>query len=192
MKPSATFLLVLVCACSHAQVKQFEIKAGLGYGSRAFINDGGVPFDFIPILSSRYNTGPIMIEGVYRNGRVRIGIAAMYEQNGERGRDISFTGSGDSFYTKTNTITVLAGGYYSFIQHKRISFYTGASAGPSFNSFYRFRDYENDINGSTVNLGYQVTAVGFEYHNIIGFFVEAGYGYKGIICGGLQFNIRQR
>ena len=191
MKPTATFLLVLLCACAHAQVKQFEIKAGLGYGSRAFINDGGHLFDFIPILSSRYNTGPIMIEGVYHTRRVRIGITAAYEQNGIGDGGIDFSGTpGEKYFgRKTNTITLLAGAYYSVIQHKKSSFYAGASFGPSFSSV----TYAAANTGSnTVKPGYQLTALGFEYHNIIGFFVEAGYGCKGILCGGLQFQISQR
>lgn len=187
MKPAATFLLVLLCACCHAQVKQFEIKAGLGNGSRAYINDGGDLFG-IDIFNTRSHTGPIIVEGVYHKGRVRAGIGAVYENNGQKKLTVDFSGDGESYYSNTSTVTLFASGYYSIIQHNHNSFYTGGAAGPSFNSV----DDAKNNGGNTVKLGYQLTVLGFEYHNIIGFFVEAGYGYKGIICGGLQFHIRQR
>lgn len=189
MKPFAAFLLVLVCACGHAQVKQFEIKAGLGYGSRAYLNDGGVLFD-IDLFNTRSNTGPVTLEGVYHAGRLRVGIVAIYDKNGHEEGTVDFNGNRRYYFKNNSTVTLLASGYYSVIQHAHSSFYMGGGIGPSFNSMSDVT--AKNAGGNTVKLGYQLTGLGFEYHNIIGFFVEAGYGYKGILCGGLQFHISQR
>lgn len=186
MKPAATFLFVLLCASSHAQVKQFEIKAGLGYGSRAYLNDGGVLFD-IDLFHTRDNTGPIMLEGIYHTGRLRAGVVAIYDKNGHEEGTVDFNGNRRYYFKNNTNVTLLASGYYSVVQHAHSSFYLGFGVGPSFNSIDDVS--AKNTGGNTIKLGYQLTGLGFEYHNIIGFFVEAGYGYKGILCGGLQFHI---
>jgi len=192
VKLAITILLFLFSLCVAAQTKTFSIRAGLGGGSRAFINDGGQLFDLNILGDKRYTTGPLMMEGLYSINRFRISTLLLYERNATERSYFDFfggnSGAGQGTYkvATTNNYTVLFGGYYSFIQKAKSSFYMGAAIGPAFTNR---TDYIENTTKNTITTGYQFTALGFEYHNRIGLFVEAGYGYKGILAGGLQYTI---
>ena len=194
MKRAIIFLLLMLSLRGFAQTKTFTLRAGLGGGSRAFINDGGKLFDLNILGDKRHTTGPLMLEGFYNINRFKVGASLLYERNAvERYYGDFFggnPGAGQGTYKlrTTHNYTVLFGGYYSFIQKKRSSFYTGAAIGPAFTNT---TDYIENTTKNSTQLGYQLTAFGYEYHNKIGLFIEAGYGYKGVLCAGLQFNIGQ-
>jgi len=181
LKAVATFLLLWLPFSGRPQNKSLELKLGLGGGSRSYIADGGQVLGF-KLFEERYVTGPILIEGLYHFARFKTGISATYENIKVQETPLVFGGSSESYIArKTTTTTVLLNGYYTFIQKKRSSFYSGVAVGPAFASI---KNYEDNYSGSNIKLGYQFTAIGFECHNKVGFFVEAGYGYKGVIIVG--------
>jgi hypothetical protein len=131
------------------------------------------------------------LEGLYRVARFKAGLSIIYEKNTvEEAEGDFFEGSPGPYPEReTNTTTILLDGYYTFIQKKNSSFYTGVAIGPAFSNR---KDYIEQTTTNACKLGYQLTAVGFEYHHKIGFFIEAGYGYKGILCGGITLTIPHR
>lgn len=155
--------------------------------------DGGKLFDLNLFGDRLYTTGPLILEGLYNIRRFKFGVSIVYERNRFEGGYLDFFGGGSGVrdihkIRATNNVTVLFGGYYSFIQKTKSSFYTGLAVGPAFVNRKYF--VENTTKNNT-QPGYQFTALGYEYHNKIGLFVEVGYGYKGILCGGIQYAIPQ-
>ena len=56
---------------------------------------------------------------------------------------------------------------------------------------YKWYYYEDQTTANSIQLGYQFTAIGFEYYNHVGIFIEAGYGYKGIANLGICYAFPQ-
>jgi hypothetical protein len=121
------------------------------------------------------------VEGLYCKGRLKAGLAFVYEQ--QHWRFGQYMAEPNSEYNAT----LLLSAYYTVLQRQYVSYYCGLAAGPRFTNIYY--DDENRRQKST-GLGYQITAAGFNYHQYpVGIFIECGYGYKGVFCAGLQFNL---
>lgn len=76
---------------------------------------------------------------------------------------------------------------YRYISKSRIQLYSGGGLGITFNEEKNEFPFLQDSN-EEFKLAYQANIIGFRYGGIFGAFIEAGYGYKGILKFG--FNIQ--
>lgn len=77
---------------------------------------------------------------------------------------------------------------YRYISRSRIQVYSGGGLGLIFNeekNEYPFFQNSNE----EFKLAYQANIIGFRYGGVFGAFIEAGYGYKGILKFGLNIQL---
>lgn len=179
-----------LCSISalHAQSKA-ELKIGAGIASRPFLRDinhyskagaGGVDDTYL---------GTYHIEFLYKIlPKVKIGATAVGEWSK---KDFTNSSPGPEswgkhkIYNETH-LAILGTAQYSYISKPMVELYSAASLGPAM----RFRKIlRNDFGGNEdaqkVSVAYHVSAVGIKIGKRIGGFAELGYGYKGVLCGGV-------
>ena len=187
------FLLVMLCLSlqfSSAQLQRHDINLSIGGFSSNFFD--AVSYD---ILTDQRLAGPVSkkigeqtgaIFVTYRffpNNNLSIGITGGIE----RVKGIIQINAEDSGVYYNDYFSGALEFDYRYISRGRIQLYSGGGVGIMFN------EEKNDIytyqeNSEEFNFAYQVNLIGFRYGGIFGVFIEAGYGYKGILK--LGFNIQ--
>lgn len=77
---------------------------------------------------------------------------------------------------------------YRYISRGRIQLYSGVGLGIIFNEEKNEFPFFQDSNEEFI-LAYQANILGFRYGGVFGAFLEAGYGYKGILKFGLNVQL---
>lgn len=186
-------LLIIVCLPvqhSFAQLQRHDINLSIGGFSSNFFD--AVSYD---ILTDQRLAGPVSkkigeqtgaIFVTYRffpNSNLSIGLTGGIE----RVKGIIQINAEDAGVYYNDYLSAAMEFDYRYISRGRIQLYSGGGLGIMFN------EEENDIysyqeRSEEFNFAYQVNLLGFRYGGIFGVFVEAGYGYKGILK--LGFNVQ--
>ena len=93
--------------------------------------------------------------------------------------------------TEKNTFYTFAAEIdYNYIDKTKFQLYSGLGLGYTMlkDSFAYKSGSLSNLSGSSGLFNYHITGLGLSFGEKIGFFLEAGFGYKGIISGGLNFN----
>lgn len=108
------------------------------------------------------------------------------------GADISFMNAQLTIHTndpankisKTSTqyLLFLPGGQFSYVKRPRLDFYASASAG-----IIAVWSKDEDQLRNNVGAAFQVNPVGLRVGGRMAGFIEAGFGYKGILTGGISY-----
>ncbi len=113
---------------------------------------------------------------------------------------IGITGGFERVKGKIQTNSMLDGYYYNdyvsgaleidyrYIKKPRFQLYSGAGIGIMFNEETNEMPDNYEFN-ENFNLAYQVNLIGIRYGGIFGVFLEAGFGYKGIIKAGMSVQL---
>lgn len=98
---------------------------------------------------------------------------------------------GDNFFEGTYYNDYVCGAFemdYRYLNKPKFQMYSGAGIGVMFNeetnqapNFYEFNE--------SFDLAFQINLVGIRYGGIFGVFIEAGYGYRGMIKAGLSVQL---
>lgn len=186
----ATALYLCSISALHAQSKA-ELKIGAGIASRPFLKNIIHFSNFGAGGNDNTSYGTYHIEFLYKVlPKVKIGVAAVAEWSKN-----DVTGSGPDFWHKHKVYndidaTVLGTIQALYITKPILELYSAASLGPTM----RFRKIlRNDFGGNEeakkVSVAYHFTAIGLKIGKKIGGFAELGYGYKGILCGGVYMRM---
>lgn len=116
-------------------------------------------------------------------------IAALYNRSFSQRFSCGFSGSWERLSVKFSNpdddikwtvVTILVNGKYYYARKERFRLYSGVAVGAAFHSVK-----EQDSNTASTGLAYQICGIGIRFGKTIGYFVEGGYGYEGMIKGGL-------
>lgn len=105
-------------------------------------------------------------------------------------RTVTYTKNGttkaDTTKSTTRYVTVLPNVQFSYIKTAIIDFYGSASVGVIFAQ----TSYKNmNTRGNNTGFAFQVNPVGIRVGKKLGGFLEAGFGYKGLINAGLSLKL---
>lgn len=182
MRCLCTLLFLLVCGQAFCQKTRFEIKAGTGAGECPYINTYYPPWYENNNLKHEDNQ-IYSIEVLYSiTKRIKAGPAMLHQRYDVIFIPGFFSGERKHLVEQTKVTGFVCSGYYDIEQKTRRRLYTGLAAGPAFT---RVINYEKNTTANSVTLAYQLTAFGISWGRRAGFFMEAGYGYKGILAMGL-------
>ena len=90
-----------------------------------------------------------------------------------------------SFKTKDNIIAILPGFEYHYFSRKVLQLYSGIQLGMYIKN-KKFIDYRQTIKHKNAGFAFQIDALGIRIGKKIGVFVEADFGFNGIIKVGLS------
>jgi len=196
--------------------KSNHFELAIGYGNWSLVQliegvyNGEDGFDSRPIKN---RTGPISITGKYVFGQwMAAGIAIAYENDkGDMKRFVNSSSNGALTSTqgafKRNTFTIVPEFYFRYphTETKYASAYGYAGVGVTllneldiYSLDYYNSNYYNGVNSlgnrrEIVNNKYEVTLqiclLGLSFGGKVRGFAELGFGYKGIINGGLLVKI---
>lgn len=77
---------------------------------------------------------------------------------------------------------------YKYIDHDKFQMYSGAGIGLTYNPVtFKSNDGSPETKDSFSNFTFQIIGAGVRYGKNFGIFAEAGFGYKGILNGGVSF-----
>lgn len=88
---------------------------------------------------------------------------------------------------KRSAATIVYENYFRYLRKTTFQMYSGIAFG------YTFRNYINEYEEGMESqqdenhLAFQINALGMRFGKKLGGFIEMGYGYKGIICGGINY-----
>lgn len=144
------------------------ITITLGTFAKTDMQPGGAPF-----LTYHYS----------RNSRFGFGFAlGGYRTEGTLLNNITDEEVGP--YTETNYIGALEIDY-RWVMKKGFQLYSGAGVGIRLRQGEYTSGLETDTRSQTLPT-FHVNLLGLRVGGKVGFFAEAGFGYKGIVCGGLN------
>ena len=180
----ALLLFFLLSNLSYSQQKKNEIYGSYGLASVQEISSILNDIIILPFVGGDFTiksrVGPF-IAGYKRNlsDHFTVGISGSYTSFD---KEYTILNSNDLKFTVENTfITALADANFTYNPGNIVQLYSGLSAGVS--SFQQKDSIETD--NSTIT-AFQVNAIGIRAGKNIAAFLELGFGYKGIINGGLS------
>lgn len=203
MKKIIALISLFVIGCSlNAQDENNQISVSYGVASMQAIDETIVTiFDdmIISLLSlgdlkptSSDVTGAGLIEFRYKyfvSEKVSFGLRAGYVKYDHKD---SFTLSdGTKFTTNWNDqyITTMLDFNFYYLNNENVSLYSGVGAGASFVSSevtsVTDPKYNSNATDNTTLLAFQLNAFGVRFGKSFGGFAELGFGYSGILNGGL-------
>ncbi|MBE9483471.1 MAG: hypothetical protein IMY74_01420 [Bacteroidetes bacterium] len=119
---------------------------------------------------------------------LKVGITASYvHYTVQKEYTFASVGSVHTVEWRDAFISGLLSADFHYLRKKNISMYSGVSAGIC---FVRSDILEGDsmIKMEDSNIfAYHLNAIGVRFGHSVGFFLETGFGYKGILNGGLSF-----
>lgn len=83
-----------------------------------------------------------------------------------------------------STYTFMARAMYTYLNRGLTNIYSGVELGIS---IYDIKNKELNLSKSSVDFAYQATLMGMSVGRKAAFYMEVGYGYRGIINGGVMF-----
>lgn len=165
----ALLVLVLLSGGAFAQKGKGEIALGYGYYS-SFTLYNGTPFNTstgTPSISLRY----------YINNAVTAGLSVGFENNSSYGSFLTFAPEFTFRYMDTRNTRV------------RVRLYGAAAYGLTVFNDNQVAPGHVDNTGPKL-WGFQGTPIGIRVGRKLAGFLEVGYGYKGLINGGLSYRFR--
>lgn len=164
---------------------EFEINAGYGIAT--------LP-DFINIFSSVLGAAlvPGAVERIdgkglgnyfiqlnyYLTDRMAVGLEMSYAQY----QTTFIMNSGGSNAYQSKYITPMILGKYNWLNRPSFKMYSSAAAGLSLYTGVG----ETSGNSKESHLGFQLTPIGIRAGNKVAFFAELGFGYQGMVAGGIS------
>ena len=86
-----------------------------------------------------------------------------------------------------NATTVVYENYFRYIRTPIFQMYSGLAFGYTFRNYTNKSDEGMKSNQEENHIAFQINAVGLRFGKNLGGIIEMGYGYKGIICGGINY-----
>lgn len=105
-------------------------------------------------------------------------ISKEYQKDGESLRKVKWR---DSF------ISVLARANYYYVKKENVSMYSGLMAGVSFTQSKTISGLPEVELGENTLFAFHVNAFGIRWGRALGFSLEAGFGYNGILNAGMNY-----
>lgn len=170
------------------QEKKHEFYAGFGLVSTSSVLDV-----FSDMLATSLTAGTYVKNNTTWSGNIHAGYKYLPSKHTAVGLTYTYTKStGDVSYSgsKAGTIdnlyhTIAAEFDYRYISRPMFKLYSSVGAGVTINNeTYKPASGDNEKNNQA-HFNFQVSPIGVKVGNSIGFFAEAGFGYKGIISAGL-------
>lgn len=126
------------------------------------------------------NGGPVFFGGIdYHPGeKTEIGIQinfVAYDQTFE-------LRNGGTGMMKTSFFTPMAHGKYSWVKQKYFQFYSAASVGAT---FVTGKNTGGEKDRHTT-IAFQLSPAGIRVGNTVAFFIESGFGFQGLLSGGIS------
>jgi hypothetical protein len=201
-------IIFLIClffgATAQAQYNKHEIMAGYGYYSNIMItvklalhaddwSQNLLQQQYSIPLDSLKRFGDIHLSYKYRvHKRIMVGVALVYSgfkvpvHNNTTLSGIETQKIGDLRY---HIFTIAPEMNVLYFANENSKMYGNFGLGYTLGMIH----YTNSLNETNYKwskrFNYQVTPIAFRFGSNIGGFVELGFGYKGIFCGGLFFNL---
>jgi len=187
---SVVILCFVLFNNSRAQTYTHELNLGIGAVSRPFAKDG---IKFNPKAGAgghKVNSSEAFhLNYQYSiNPRLSVGIIFIYEQL--QHEETAGSSDPNNFWMrkiyKDIQYTLLANFRNSWVQKKWISLYSDVALG--FNIVDREEVRNDFLDGSTYqkyHFAYQITPIGIKIGKQLFGYAELGYGFKGIVCGGV-------
>jgi hypothetical protein len=187
--------MLIVCFPAFTKEIKHEFSIGAGAFSRPYLKDA-VEIEKIwlsddGMLHDRSYSGTFHISYNYFFNKHRsIGFSYMFEQ-----QKYIYSNSNNpsdrlrTFYTHYYHSTMLRYTEY-WIQAPFISLYSSLGFGVNYTRIKNTLDEHLpfvQLNENKNTLAYQITPIGIRIGKRIGGYAEVGYGYKGIVCGGLSY-----
>ena len=189
------FVGLICCACVQSQDKFMRDAADNSHSSGAQQFSLGYGINSFPLHSEKSGTGirPSSVDLQFISATSTGAFCFSYLNDVVYkfawGFDAAFERVNSSYLNSENARNTFNIKYFSFmpkmsyryINHEKFQIYSGLAVG--FN--YGF----TESNGSKIekaNLAYQGTAVGMRVGNNFALFGELGYGYRGVINGGIS------
>lgn len=194
----ASFLLLMCCVYSQrSELPRNRVSLGIGMGS--------VP-DFKGVFSSNTETYLHGITDYYFMYKSNVPLVTiMYDRKTVAGLYLGWSltyqyTEYETYLSSTatqglpgtsmgpgylNTYTFMARGMYTYVNHNIVKTYSGIELGIS---IYDIRNKELSLSKSSVEFAYQATLFGISIGRMASFYAEVGYGYRGILNGGVMFN----
>lgn len=201
--PKMLLFSLLICCCSNAsaQTKKVSLtgqqEIEVSYGAMSLYRFGKV-FDFDDDYGFPYlDLGPIFATYKYYVADVlNIGITVGEEYfKGDFSTYFSSGWSKIGTYTEKNK-TISAEMQFVYFRRRLVRFYSGFGVGYNFDNRHTnynqdyLNQYPGDKYSETENMNYrtmQLIAFGVRAGHNIGAFAELGFGYKGLINGGVSY-----
>lgn len=203
MKKTASFLLVLFALValktSTAQDNPNEFYAGYSPGlTIQNISDGisDIGDDiFIGIFSNETsvsessNSPGLFFVGYNRflSPKFKIGLSASFIPVTTTTDIIYIDHSTSQYKVRDNFLTFMARADFQYVKKEYVSMYSGLAAGASFIHTEVISGDADVQDPSKVLFAFQLNAFGIRVGKGFAGFVEIGFGYNGIVCGGLSY-----
>lgn len=184
-------LLALYATSVHAQLQKHDFKFGIGLYSSSFLEalsdnlliEQG---DGLPV-SKNIDGATGAIYFTYKNYPVpKLAIGATIGMERVKG-DIMINSTSEGRYNSD----FFAGAIetdYMYVTKPHLQLYSGLGLGVAYwgetNTLYT-----NTVENEQVKFIYQLNIFGIRVGSVVGFFVEAGYGYKGMIKTGINIQL---
>jgi hypothetical protein len=184
-------IIIFQYALASAQLQRHGFNLSIGGFSSNFFDAVSEDIRIDPTLDGPVSkkigeqTGSIFVTYRYfPSGRFSIGISGGIER--VKG-DIQVNAEDVGIYYN-DYLTGAIEFDYRYISRPRIQLYSGGGLGIIYNEEKNEFPFFEDSN-EEFKLAYQANIIGFRYGGIFGAFLEAGYGYKGILKFGLNIQL---
>jgi opacity protein-like surface antigen len=197
------FLVLFICVIVNglkAQIKKgdFNISLNVGYVTPYTFNSGfsnsGVPIG----LGLGYAVSDKIVIGIefgfFNLQTVAAKVDAVHSTSSYTGNDTVLLGA-YNYHFDISAIYFLSSFQYHWKNKEKYSLYSGIGLGYLGGSVSMVYDLQDEPKSTITidpisfgGLGYQITAIGCKVTPFkhFGYHIEAGYGVKGIICGGID------
>ena len=183
---AALFIVTLPFGLS-AQVNRHEINAGVGLFTTSEIVDIFADVLTTGLTNGAYRSSNSTYTGAFHLGykyrlsdRISAGATVLYEHS----KSDALLNDEEKGEFKNNYYTLAAEMDYRYLSKGNLSLYGTLGAGATlYAQKYAANNGDKDSN-DTVHFNFQVTPIGIKYGSKIGVFMEAGFGYKGILSAG--------
>ncbi len=182
-------LFAIIIISSKIYSQQIEIRTGAGYLSDAQISEaiGNGISNFFTAFFGGSNNFRIITSGIYSGDalisirkNVKLGLSYSYEN-----LKIKYYYSNDTFSVSNRYInTVMPCIYFTLFRQSKFSVYASTAVGIRFSAYSK--NYQEKRNKTT--FAYDFVIPGFRYGNKFSGFLEAGFGTKGLIRGGVSYS----
>lgn len=114
------------------------------------------------------------------NGRFSFGLNGVFERVTDR---LEFSNGNVGEY-RVDAFTLMARTDFRWINKPGFKFYSGVAFG---GSYYKGYDVDDNTNGDDdASIAFQVSPIGLRFGKQFGLFLEGGFGWNGLLVGGLS------
>lgn len=187
------FSLLTISIFSFAQsASKIEIRGGVGFATapeileditggitESLVNPGYTNVDFSGTVAA-------MVTVLFKpESRFSYGVDFVYDNI-----KANYIYADPAQDTRTNTgyLTIMARGDFKYIRKPSFSLYSSLAAGIALRSA-DVLDISSDISKNDLGGAFHLSPLGIRVGNKIAFWAEAGFGFKGVLCGGIAVRL---